>query len=103
MDLKVNLPPEFIFHELVTNVKGYPLAHFFEFLTLVKGDGRKDFKRIFLLDQGQLQMLAIGSHCSSIPVINHIFGKKYGAVILRTEWLELFEYAKEFLIDLFQL
>ena len=72
MNLETYPAPEFILHQLVTDIKGGSLADLVKIAPLVKSDGRKYLKGILFLDQGQFQMFPIGPNCAAIAVVNHI-------------------------------
>lgn len=52
VDLEINPAPEFILHQLVTDIKGSSLVDLSKRTTLVKTDGGKNTERILFLDQG---------------------------------------------------
>ena len=89
IDLKVDPSPELIFHQLVTNIKWHPFVDLIEMTSLVKSNGWKNLERILLLDQGQFQMFAVGTHNAAISVIHHILGQKYWTDVFGPEWLKL--------------
>ena len=72
LNLDIYPAPEVILHKLVTDIKRIAFVNMLELVSLVKCNGRENFKRIFLLDQGKLKMLPIGSDHPPISIINHI-------------------------------
>ena len=73
LDLEIHPAPEFIFQELITDIERDPFVDPVKFVSHVKCNGRKYFKRIFFLDQRQLQMFPVGPNSSAIPVVHYVF------------------------------
>ena len=95
--------PEIILHKLVTDVKRIAFVDMFELLPLVKCNSRENFKGIFLLDQGKLKMLPIGSDHPPISIINHILRDEKWIKIPWSKGSELFKNTKKLIIDIFEL
>ena len=51
VDLEINPASEFIFHQLVTDIKGSSLVNLSKITSLMKSNGRKNLEGIFFLNQ----------------------------------------------------
>ena len=76
LNLDIYPSPEIILHKLVTDIKRIAFIDILELLSLMKCNGRENFKRIFLLDQGKFKMLPIGPNHPPISIINHVLRNK---------------------------
>ena len=52
VDLEINPAPEFILHQLVTNIKGSSLVNLAKITSLMKSNGRKYLEGMLFLNQG---------------------------------------------------
>ena len=52
VDLEIDPAPEFILHQLVTNIKGSSLVNLSKITSLVKSNGGKNIEGILFLNQG---------------------------------------------------
>ena len=52
VDLKIDPAPEFILHQLVTDIKGSSFVNLSKIRTLVKSNGWKNLEGILFLNQG---------------------------------------------------